>query len=316
MSTFDQGSLIRATVQDKVIGMNMHGMGALTDSVCNVVNRESLSGTENRRDTKDSSPRDKGGRAVGSDRRYRTHGLAADNFDMQQYDDGFSIEDAELKDADQYGDELGDDIATARSSVNVAIDADLQALLGAETQTQAASGVWSTTTTNIVLDIQTGIQANVPGALTNPNEYIGVLGITSALEAARNDSLRDKVANFSGGGSMGITDSFGALRGALQEISGVPMNNWFVAGSWFDQNDQGLALNIGFLFGDFFWFGKKSNLKWLEQPRMEARGDLPQGSMFGDISVHRVHSRNDVSYRRLGVHLRQDDAVAFRMTGL
>ena len=139
MSTFDQASLVRATVQDRVNGMNMHGMGALTDMVCNVLERRATRGTENRKDTKDTSPRDKGGRAIGADRRFRTHGLDSDTYDMLQYDDGFSIEDSELVDADQYGDEMGDDTATARSSVNVAIDADLAALLGAETQTQAAA---------------------------------------------------------------------------------------------------------------------------------------------------------------------------------
>lgn len=312
---FNEGSLLRVTAQDIVNGMNQDGLGSLADAVCTHVPRPALSGTEPRRDTKDTLNRDKGGRAPGVDPRYRSHELNSDNYDMLQYDDGFRLTDQQVVDLEQYMKPLEDFLATSRGDVNTQLDSDLQGLLGAETQTQAAAnGAWSVSSSTPLLDIQEGIRLKCPGALRNPQDYVGVVGITSTFELSRHSNLRDTVAHFAGGGGLDIDEEFGALRGALAAKTGVPASNWFCAAQFYDSNAQGLAVSLAFLFGDFFWFGKKSHLKLIEQPRVQGRSDMP--SDFGTVYVDKDANRTKVSYMRTAAILRQDDAVAFRMTGL
>lgn len=317
--SFNDATLLRVTTQDLVNGMNRDGLGAKADSICSRHDHRALKGSDPRRDTKDTLPRDAGGQAVGASPRERDHELASDDWTMLQYDHGFSIITQQMVDAGQYMDPLGEFLGTARADVNTQIDADLAALLGAETNTQAAAnGNWSVSTTSTpILDIQAGIKTYVPEAFEKGSEYCGVIGLQNALELIRHDSMLATTANYAASlGSMDVNDEFASLKTKLSGVTGIPAGNWHIGNQFYDANGSNLAISLSFLYGDFCWVGKKSHLRMREQPRHEKADTSDLGSSdYGFVTVDQIANRFTVSYFRTLAMFRQDDQLAFRVTG-
>jgi len=318
----DNSTLLRQTAQDIVNGMNQDGLGAFPDLVADKVQKAALKGTLPRRDSKDTMPRDTGGHAVGRSPGLRHHEMASDNYDMLQYDDGFTVTEQELIDLSQYRIDMAAYLETSRQNVNIALSADFQALLGAETNTAAAgNGAWSAAASTAVLDIQDGIKTNIPEAMTRGgSDYVVVCGLQSALELNRHENFLGMTANFAGSGmSDNIGGEFSALRTKLTNITGIPSANIYIGSDFYDSANEGAALSVAFLYGDFFWVGKRSALKFAEQPRRgtaAAAGGLATPDQFGLVTVKQDHNVWEVVYMRTGDFVRQDTQLGVRWTGI
>lgn len=319
MAGFNDATLLRDTTQDLVNGMNRDGLGAMADKVCTRLTHRSLKGTDPRRDTKDTLPRDAGGQAVGATPRERGHELASDDWTMLQYDHGFSIVIQQAVDAGQYMDPLKEFLETARADVNMQIDADFAALLGAETNTQAAAnGNWSVAATSTPgLDIQQGIKTYVPEAFKKGSEYVGVIGLQTALELGRHTSFLASSTQYAASlDSLDIADDFAPVRLKLAGLTGIPANNWMIGDQFYDANGANLAVSLSYLLGDFLWVGKKSHLRMREQPRGGVDQDNLRPEDYGFVTVDSINNRQTIHYYRTLAMFRQDSQLAFRVTGL
>jgi hypothetical protein len=298
--SFDANSLPRiiTTAANEVLLGLMEETPNVVDLVCTVEEKSALKGTVEYLDSAVTLPRDFGGKAAGEDTFWADANLSSTNYDMLTYKMGYRFTEEEYEDLSQYMSVVDKFMPLAFANVETALSLDLNALLAAESNTQAAqNGAWDVETSTVSEDIVTGIQAYVPGA------DIAIVGANTAFDMMLHSDFKEGVSNFAGRGLRAGGDE--ALAEVLKSMFGF--KEVHICRQKYNSANEGQTRALAYAFGDFFWCGFKSNLVYVKQKSTDATAKTVVDDDADTIGL---------KYRRVGDLIRPSTDGGLYFTGV
>ena len=259
--SFDKNSLPR--IIDTAAGNVLLGLReenpSIVDQVCTVMERSALSGAVQYLDSAVTLGRDTPGAQPGENTDFADSSLSSTNYDLLTYKKGHRFTDEEFEDLQQYTDVVGTHMPILYSNVETGVSLDLLTLLQAETNNQAAqNGAWDVETSTPIEDMLLGIRTYVPGADSV------IIGANTADDLKLHVDLKESVSSYAGRGSLGGDE---ALAQVLRNMLGVA--NVHICRQIYNTANEGQTSSVGYVFGDWFWAGFKSNLLAVKQKKTD-----------------------------------------------
>lgn len=259
--SFDSNTLPRiidTAAGNVLLGLREENPSAV-DQVCTVIEKSALTGQFQFLDSAESLPRATPGKKPGENTSFANTSLSTQNYDMLTYKKGHRFLDEEMEDLGQYMDVVATHMPILYSYCETGLTQRLLVVLQAETRNQAAqNGAWDVETSTPVEDQLLGLRTYVPGA------DMCIIGANTADDLKLHTDYKEAVSFYAGRGSLGSDE---ALCQVIKNVLNV--KECHVLRQKYNTANEGQTSSVGYVFGDWFWLGFKSNLILTKQAKTD-----------------------------------------------
>lgn len=299
--SFDSNTLATAieAATEVILGHRMNGSNVI-ERATTVEGVTAIKGTTYYVGTAESLPRDLGSHMPGSDAKIVDSALSSTSYSCEVYDYLHRFtEEEEVDFAGLMGATVIDTfMPILMDTAECAAVADLKVLLDAETSAQAAqNGAWDVETSTIHEDIALGLRTYCPRA------DVCIVGANTADDMKLHSDFKAGVDNYA---SRAMIGEDAALEAVLKAKFGF--KEVVVARDLYNSANAGQTASAGYIFGDFFWAGRKNALLTRYQKGTDRMPRFTRNVRAGNAL--------EMYYKRVLDFIRPDTANGVRWTSI